>query len=95
MNVKASLRLETLLFEEMLREERSSDRPRCLALRGNGSSSATLADLYFGVLNRIRQCGHRCGADADKRVFMTTRRMAGSVGLGGPCLLVFFPLCLV
>lgn len=26
---------------------------------------------------------------------MTARRMAGSVGLGGPCLFLFFPLCLV
>lgn len=51
--------------------------------------------MHFGGLKRILQCGHRSGADAARRVFMTARRMAGSVGLGGPCLLVFFPLGLV
>lgn len=51
--------------------------------------------MHFGGLKRILQCGHRSGADAARRVFMTARRMAGSVGSGGPCLLVFFPLGLV
>jgi len=53
---------------------------QCLALR---------CRMYFGPLKRIRQCGHRSGADADRRAFRTARRMAGSVGLGGPCLFLF------
>lgn len=51
--------------------------------------------MYFGVGNLIRQWGHRSGGWWRDSAAMTMRRMAGSVGLGGPCLFLFFPLYLV
>jgi hypothetical protein len=59
------------------------------------------AKHYFGridfgvILNLMRQCGHRCGGWWFESAAMTARRIAGSVGLGGPRLFLFFPLCLV
>ena len=43
----------------------------------------------YRVLNLIRQWGHRCCGWCCDNAAMTARRIAGSVGLGGPCLFLF------